>query len=106
MRTIFRVTLALVLLAPACGSDSSTSQTTDTTDALVTDITAGDDAAADIAVEPEVTPDLTNQASLFPQNPVADEWETKQVTMTGIDDADGQMSGPYANVDVEIRVDG
>jgi hypothetical protein len=98
MKTIISAILALLLLAPACGSDSKTSGSTDTADTLATDIVAGDDAAADRAAEPEVSPDLTNQASLFPQNPVADDWETKSVTMTGIDDPNGQMTGPYATV--------
>jgi len=92
--------IARLIVLPAfllfgCGGDSTSTE--EGPDTRAEDISTAE-TSADLIQEEEIAPDLTNQAMLFPHNPTKDEWETEQVTITGVDDPDGMLSGPYANV--------
>jgi hypothetical protein len=72
----------------------------------VADIIA-DYSTVDGVEEVEVAePDLTNQANLFPNNPIKDDWQTFTVTLQHIDNPEGKLSGPYANVFNCLNEDG
>ncbi len=79
-------------------------------DTAAPDIVTGDSAAAldaaDDAAEVDAAPDLVNQANLFPNNPVKDEWETHQVTIANVGTEDGSLAGPYADVTNCLNEDG
>lgn len=101
---LLRLLFALALMGAACSGSSSGSGTDLDITAAELNEDNGDMEAEDLA--PEVVPDLTNQANLFPHNPEKDEWETTTVVLKNISDPDGKLSGPYVQAFNCLNVDG
>jgi len=100
MSTRFAPVLVSIVLG-ACGGTNSRPQAdvADAGDADFVDVTVdGGPAEVETACEAEVWHDVTNNANLFLNNPVRDDWKTSRVVVTGVDDPEGLMTGPYANV--------
>jgi hypothetical protein len=73
----------------------------------VVDSAAADQVEADLLPDvPSIPPDVAMQANVFLNNPTKDEWKTSTVTMTNIDDPEGKLTGPYANVFNCIKEEG
>jgi hypothetical protein len=106
MRT-FGLALCVLALSVGCKEDSPTKNGVDAVD--IVDLVEGE-TAADVLEEPdlapEIVPDVTNQANLFPRNPEKDEWELTTVVLKNIGSADGTLSGPYVQAFNCLNQDG
>jgi hypothetical protein len=63
--------------------------------------------AADLAGDaaPDL-PDVAMQANVFENNPTKDDWKTTTVTLVNVDDPEGKLGGPYADVFNCIKEEG
>lgn len=114
------ILLAIALAAlQACGGSDSTGgkDTVSLTDlsgdqASGSEDISGSDAMGDLLADalPDTAQDtgplLENQALVFVNNPSKDEGNRTQVELVNIEDEDGLMSGPYANVFNCLNEDG
>jgi len=76
----------------------------DVLDVAAMDALVDEDMSEDAA--PDGGPDLINQATLYPNNPAKDDWETEAAVLKHVDSEDGSLTGPYANVHNCINEDG
>ncbi len=96
-------TLVLVAaLAAACQSsgkldkDIATDSVADVLDSAgAADVPNVGDALPDVELPPA---DVAMQANLFLNNPAKDDWKTSTVVLTNLDDPEGKLAGPFANV--------
>lgn len=106
---IIAVYVVFAIVCGGCGGSGSSDGTDIGVDVVATPDLASPDLIAEVRAEDTFDagpPDVKNQARLFPNNPKKDGWKKTTVTLTNIDDPDGALSGPFANVFNCLNEDG
>lgn len=86
------VFLMAVVVAAGCSNDKPCCAVdNDVAPEILADVIEAD-------LPPDVAEDLKNLANLYLANPPKDDWTTSRVTLVNIDDENGELTGPYANV--------